>query len=256
MNSSPFSKELVQRLAQAEKVGILTGAGISAESGIATFRDPGGLWTRFKPEELSNVRAFLANPSLVQAWFQERKKVVVESQPNPGHKTLVDMEALYVDERGGMFVVITQNVDDLHRRAGSNNVVKLHGTIMRNYCISCAKDAAEEHMEASGEEDVIRCIHCDGLIRPDVVWFGEPLPYGVMQVAYAVAEDAQVFLSIGTSAIVQPAANIPLRAREHGAYVAEINLEPSVIAPFIDETVIGPSGTVLPALFDAVRSVN
>ena len=244
----PFTNELIDRLASARHVGVLTGAGISAESGIPTFRDPGGLWDRFRPEELANVHAFLRNPELVQKWYEHRRTVASEKEPNPGHHALVDLEQL-VDE----FTLITQNVDDLHRRAGSRNVVELHGNIMRAYCIGCGRHAQPEELRPLGEGERALCADCGGLLRPDVVWFGEMLPEDAVNVAHHSAEHADVFLSIGTSAIVYPAAGIPLLAKKAGAYVAEVNIEPSAIAGEIDEVIRGKSGEILPRLVAALR---
>ena len=248
MPSPDFSPELVERLARARRVAVLTGAGISAESGIPTFRDPGGLWQQFRPEELANVRAFLKNPVLVQGWYAHRLATVQEKEPNPGHLALAELESLVRD-----FTLITQNVDGLHQRAGSRNVVELHGSLVRNYCIDCEKEATEEEMLALSSGEPARCSDCTGLIRPGVVWFGEMLPEEAVDEAQEAARDAEVFLSIGTSALVYPAAGIPLLAKQHGAYVAEINVEPSAIAGELDEVILGPAGEVLHRLVKAVR---
>lgn len=247
MKPLPFSDELIERLARARHVGVLTGAGISAESGIPTFRDAGGLWDRFKPEELANVHAFLKNPGLVQEWYAHRRSIALEKGPNPGHRALADLETMIDD-----VTVITQNVDRLHQRAGSRDVVELHGNILQSYCIDCERAADAEDLRAIGDGKPAVCTACGGLIRPDVVWFGEVLPAAAMEAAHAAAARAEVFLSIGTSAVVFPAAGLPLHAASAGAYVAEINLEPSAIAEDLDETVLGPAGTVLPALVRAV----
>ena len=243
-----FSHELVDRLARAQHVAVLTGAGISAESGIPTFRDPGGLWEQFKPEELANVQAFLRNPKMVQAWYTHRRNIALEKAPNPGHKALVELEGLVPD-----FLLITQNVDHLHQRAGSKRMAELHGNITRSYCIDCEKTATEQEMTPIASGAVAQCSTCGGYIRPDVVWFGEMLPEGVMEWAGEAAHRAEVFLSIGTSAVVYPAAGLPLLAKEGGAYVAEINIEASAIAGYVDEVVLGKAGEVLPALVQAVR---
>lgn len=243
-----FSSELVGRLIDASSVAVLTGAGISAESGIPTFRDEDGLWERFKPEELANVQAFLRNPELVQKWYEHRRSIANEKEPNAGHIALVELEDLVDD-----FTLITQNVDNLHRRAGSRHIIELHGNITRSYCIDCEEPASENVMRpvVGGMKAV--CPSCGGLIRPDVVWFGELLPEGAMEKAYAAAERADVFLSVGTSAVVYPAAGIPLRAAESDAFLAEINIERSAIADAMDEVVLGPAGEVLPALLAAVK---
>ncbi|QXD14531.1 NAD-dependent deacylase [Rhodocaloribacter litoris] len=247
----PFSDILVRRLARARRVAVLTGAGISAESGIATFRDPGGIWEKFSPEELANVRAFLRNPELVQGWYAHRRRLVEQAVPNPGHEALAALERMVPD-----FTLITQNVDGLHQRAGSRGVVELHGNLTRSYCIDCRRLATAEDLDALAEGVPARCPDCGGLIRPDVVWFGEYLPVAAFEAAEAAARRAEVFLSIGTSAVVYPAAGLPLLAREHGAYVAEVNLTPSAIAGYVDEVVEGAAGAVLPRLVQAVRAAS
>ncbi len=246
-----FSDRLLTRLADARRVAVLTGAGISAESGIPTFRDPDGLWQRFKPEELANVNAFLQNPRLVQEWYRHRRMVAEKCRPNPGHTALREMEGLYPE-----FTLITQNVDNLHQRAGSSRVIELHGNISRNYCIGCRRPVMDDELRDIREDKPTICPACGGLIRPDVVWFGEMLPIEAFTEAQKAAERADVFLSIGTSALVYPAAGLPLEARKHGAYVAEINIQPSSIADALDETVEGKAGEVLPRLVEEIRQVR
>jgi NAD-dependent deacetylase len=245
---TPFSATLVQRLSQARRVAVLTGAGISAESGVPTFRDPGGLWEQFRPEELANVRAFLHNPSLVQGWYAHRRNVAQRAAPNAGHHALVVLEARTPD-----FTLITQNVDGLHQRAGSRNIVELHGNLTRNYCIDCRTPVPEALADALADGAPHRCNACGGYIRPDVVWFGEPLPEEALERAQAAALRAEVFLTIGTSAQVWPAAEVPLLARRWGAYVAEINLQPSALAAEVNEVVLGPAGVVLPQLLASLE---
>ena len=260
----PFSETLVRRLRQAQRVAVLTGAGISAESGVPTFRDPGGLWQTFRPEELANVEAFLANPTLVQAWYAHRRQVVEDVAPNAGHRALADLER-WVVGRGGEFLLATQNVDGLHERAGSQNLVELHGSLRRSHCLDCghpapppvaAEGGAAEGGAAEGgaaEGGAARCAACGGLVRPDVVWFGEMLPEEAIERATQAAALADVYLSVGTSAVVYPAAGLPQLARQSGAYVAEVNPAPSDIAWRLDEQVRGAAGTVLPELVAAVR---
>ena len=243
-----FSDTLVDRLVRAEHVTVLTGAGISAESGIPTFRDPGGLWEEFDPQELANVEAFLDNPELVQGWYRHRRQVVEDAEPNAGHRALADLEA-----HGSDVAVVTQNVDDLHDRAGSSTVIELHGNITHNYCMDCERAAAPDTVDAAIQEGTpARCPECGGLIRPDVVWFGEMLPPDAMERADAATHRADVFLSVGTSAVVYPAARLPVAAQEQDAYVAEINPDTTGITDNVDESIRGPAGEVLPDLVDAV----
>ena len=178
----PYSPTLAQRLAEASSVAVLTGAGISAESGVPTFRDPDGLWQQFRPEELANMGAFLANPTLVQGWYAHRRQVVEDVQPNPGHTALAELERL-VGARGGSFHLATQNVDGLHQRAGSERVVELHGSLLRSYCAECERTASGEEIGAIARGEAARCPACGGLVRPDVVWFGEMLPEDALREA-------------------------------------------------------------------------
>ena len=242
-----FSHDLVARLRDAERVAVLTGAGVSAESGVPTFRDPEGIWERFRPEELANVEAFLANPELVQGWYAHRRAVVEDVAPNAGHRALAELEA-WQTARGGDFLLATQNVDGLHVRAGSEAVVELHGSLLRSYCLACGAPADE----AATADGPLTCRACGGLVRPDVVWFGEALPPDAIERATDAAVHADVYLSIGTSAVVYPAAGLPQLAREAGAYTAEVNPTPSDIAALLHERVRGRAGDVLPALVAAL----
>ena len=250
-----FSRALVERLAAADRVAVLTGAGVSAESGVPTFRDPGGLWQQFRPEELANVDAFLANPVLVQGWYRHRREVVDGCAPNAGHRALAELEAAVV-ARGGGFLLATQNVDGLHVRAGSERVVELHGSLARSHCAGCRRPATRAETDAAADGEPARCPGCGGLVRPDVVWFGEALDPADLDAASEAAAAADVFLSVGTSSVVYPAASLPLVARAHGAYVAEVNPEPSELAGALDEQIPARAGEVLPALLAAVASVS
>lgn len=240
-------KIVAEKLRTAASVAVLTGAGISAESGLATFRDPDGLWQQFRPEELANVNAFLSNPSLVQLWYQSRRRASVEAEPNPGHLALVQLQ-----QRWNSFTLITQNVDGLHKRAGSTNVIELHGNILRNYCIDCRREATLS-LDAS---EISRCLVCGGLIRPDVVWFGEQLPPAAISRAYDAASSADAFLSIGTSAVVFPAADLPIAAKRNGSFVVEINTEETAISSMVDVSLRGQAGAVLPALLRTLDEVT
>ncbi|HDP98840.1 MAG TPA: NAD-dependent deacylase [bacterium] len=242
-----FSDELITRLKRAQTVVALTGAGVSAESGVPTFRGENGLWKNFRPEELANFNAFIKNPKLVWEWYQWRKELVNKVKPNPGHYALVELEAMFDD-----FCMITQNVDDLHRKAGAKKIYELHGNIMRNRCVDCNEYTNEDDVQFAESDALPRC-HCGGLLRPDVVWFGEQLPQRTLMQAFDAANRAEVFFSIGTSAVVQPAASLPIEARRAGAYVVEINFEPTVISHYVDESIIGKSGEILPKLVARLR---
>jgi NAD-dependent deacetylase len=240
-----ISQLLESKLDSARSIAVLTGAGVSAESGVPTFRDPGGLWEHFRPEELANVDAFLGNPDLVWSWYSWRRTLIADVRPNPGHYALAEMESFVGD-----FTLITQNVDNLHRRAGSTKVVELHGNIERNFCIDCRKEYSS--IEAPPSKTAVRC-SCGGLIRPGVVWFGEMLPAGELRAAWDAAERADVFFSVGTSGAVYPAAQLPSVARQHGAYVVEINPQPSEQRHVMHECISGTSGTVLPVIADLLK---
>jgi NAD-dependent deacetylase len=224
-----------------ESMCVLTGAGISAESGVETFRGSNGLWSKLKPEELANFDAFMRNPELVWEWYNYRKTLIHDVKPNPGHYALARMQELVSD-----FTLVTQNIDNLHIRAGSKNVLELHGNIERSYCIDCGKFAAD--VEVSSENKVPHCPTCNGIIRPDIVWFGEMLPEGVFEAAAEAANRCELFLTVGTSAVVYPAASLPLIARKNGAYVVEINMERTEISHNVHETLLGKAGEILPQL--------
>ncbi len=219
-----FSENLISTLKHATSVCVLTGAGISAESGVPTFRGEGGLWKKFRPEELANFDAFIRNPELVWEWYTYRRKLIHEVKPNPAHIGLAALE-----RRVKSFTLVTQNIDNLHTRAGSKNILELHGNIDRSYCIQCRTLAANFELERV--TGVPHCTKCGGLIRPDVVWFGEMLPLDVFARAEAAAKECDIFFSIGTSAIVFPAASLPYTALDYGALVVEMNVELTDLSP-------------------------
>lgn len=240
-----ISLKLRAWIREARSLTVLTGAGISAESGIPTFRGKEGLWKTLRPEELANVEAFLKNPELVWEWYRFRREIVAKAVPNPGHAALAQLEACASD-----FTLVTQNVDGLHRRAGSRHVIELHGNILDDVCLHCGKKSTEA---SGGAGPVPRCA-CGGPLRPGVVWFGEALPAGAFEKAAEASARAELFLSVGTSAVVYPAASLPLVAREAGAYVVEINPERTELSSAVDETLIGKAGEILPALLAERRA--
>lgn len=240
-----FSGRLRAVLRNARHVVAFTGAGISAESGVPTFRGADGIWKKMRPEELASMEGFLSNPSLVWEWYQHRRAIIEHVSPNAGHRALVELEAIVPG-----VAVITQNIDNLHRRAGSRTVIELHGNIERNYCMSCGKGYAAAVALKDGQP---RCDACDGLVRPDVVWFGESLPEEEWEGGVRASESADLFLSIGTSAVVYPAASLPSIAKRAGAYLVEVNPEPTPLTPAADEFLQGPAGSLLPALVEAAR---
>ncbi len=241
-----FSEKLLHKLKDAESIVTFTGAGVSAESGVPTFRGDDGIWKKLKPEELASFDAFIQNPELVWEWYKQRKQIVSSVQPNSGHFALAEMQRYYKN-----FTVITQNIDNLHRRAGSSVVHELHGNIERNYCIGCGKYYTNE--EILRFKHAPRCLKCNGMIRPDVVWFGELLPEEEWKESISAAQRADVFFSIGTSSVVYPAASIPKLAQNSGAFIVEINIEPTELTSFADETIFGKSGEVLPQLVHSLK---
>lgn len=236
---------LVERLAVARRVAVLTGAGISAESGIPTFRDAlTGLWANYDPQELATPEGFARNPGLVWEWYAERRARIAAVQPNPGHLALAALQ-----QRFERFTLVTQNIDSLHQRAGSREVVELHGNIAR---VKCSVEATVVS-EFPPDESPPRC-HCGAFLRPDVVWFGEMLPADALARAEAAAEHCEVFLSIGTSAQVYPAAELPLRALSAGATVVEINPERTALTRHAHFSLPGAAGVVLPQLLQRLVS--
>ena len=227
-------------LAQARSIAVLTGAGISAESGVPTFRGPGGLWRNFRPEELATPHAFARDPKLVWEWYDWRRGIVARAEPNAGHRALVELE-----RRAADFRLVTQNVDGLHDRAGSRRVIKLHGDIWMVRCTRCG--AEERNVEVPLAQLPPAC-RCGGLLRPGVVWFGEALPEQALAEALEAARSCETFLVLGTSAVVYPAAAIPRVARENGARVIEINVEPTELSALADVSLRGRTGELLPQL--------
>ncbi len=239
------SDKLKSLLTKETRVAVLTGAGISAESGVPTFRGEEGLWKKFRPEELATFDAFMANPELVWEWYEYRRKIIQEIKPNPGHVALVDFQNHF-----HTFDLITQNVDGLHHQAGSANVVELHGNIRKNKCIRCEKKY--QTLEGTLPGNPPRC-PCGGNLRPDVVWFGEMLPADALNYAFKASSDCDLFFSIGTSAVVHPAASLPLLAKRNGAYVVEVNVFPTEISQVVDESLLGKSGQILPQLVKLLK---
>jgi NAD-dependent deacetylase len=237
---------LIGRVRKARLICALTGAGISAESGVPTFRDAQtGMWAQFDPLELATPDAFRRNAKLVWDWYAWRRELVAGAAPNAGHRALAAIEATRPD-----FLVITQNVDGLHQAAGSTNVVELHGNIRR---VKCSRDGTiVATWDDSSPREAPRCAQCGAFLRPDVVWFEETLPDDALARAEHAARDCDVLLVVGTAAEVYPAAMLPAYARHHGAAIVEINPNPTRLSDRVDFVLRGPSGIVLPALVAAV----
>ncbi len=238
-----ISARLRDLLARGRGVAALTGAGISAESGVPTFRSAGGFWENESLEDLATPQGFARDPRLVWAWYDERRRQIGRCVPNAGHLALARFGRAHPD-----FRLITQNVDGLHVAAGSRGVILLHGDLFRVRCTQ--EGTSREDRRVPLPEIPPRCA-CGALLRPDVVWFGEVLPEGAMREATEAARHAEVFLSIGTSALVYPAAALPDVAKGSGAYLVEINVETTPLSPLADEVILGPAAAVLPDLLGA-----
>jgi len=224
----------------------MTGAGISAESGVPTFRGKDGLWGKFRPEELASMAAFVSNPKLVWEWYNWRRDLMGRVQPNAGHLAISEMEEIFED-----FTLITQNVDGLHQLAKTQNILELHGNIYRNKCVDC--NGFYNQALDIDPDNIPVCSDCGGKIRPDIVWFGEMLDPKVIDSAFISSERAEVFFSVGTSALVHPAASLPPTAKRCGATLIEINLEPTPITYIADFHVPVKSGEFLPELVKEIK---
>jgi NAD-dependent deacetylase len=231
--------ELRERLARAASVSVLTGSGISAESGLPTFRGVGGLWRTHRIEELASPAGFARDPRLVWTWYAERRRAHLGVEPSAAHVALARMEQRVAD-----FTLITQNVDSLHLRAGSRNVLELHGKLREAKCTRCD---ARRPFDETFDTETLEHAGCGGMWRPDIVWFGEPLPRAVLERAFDAAQRAELMLVVGTSGIVQPAASLATK-RCTGAYVVEINPEPTALTALVDESIRARASDVLPHL--------
>jgi NAD-dependent deacetylase len=223
---------------------VLTGAGVSKESGLATFRDAGGTWEGIDPMSVATPRAFAADPQLVWRFYDARRKAAAQAEPNPAHRAIAALEAM---ERP--FLLATQNVDGLHERAGSLALVRLHGSLWR---LRCTREGTEhDDLRPSLAPLPPRCASCGAMLRPGVVWFEEPLPYAEYQRAERAARSAALVLVVGTSSLVYPAAGLPRTALAAGAHVVEINPEPTAFSAEASEILAGAAGVVLPTLLEA-----
>ncbi len=243
-----FKKEFLEKLQSAKKIVFFTGAGISAESGISTFRGKDGIWNKMKPEELANFDAFMRNPDLVWEWYQHRRDIIHKARPNAGHYAIAEFEK-YLD-----VTVVTQNIDNLHRRAGSTKIFELHGNIERNYCIDCRTSYNAPQFELANKAP--KCEKCGGLVRPDVVWFGEMLPQDEFREGEKAAEWSDICFVVGTSAVVYPAAYIPISAKQAGSYIVEINVEPTDMTRYADYSILGTAGEILPNIVDEMSRLK
>jgi len=240
-----FSPELIHTLRATQHIAVLTGAGVSAESGIPTFRDAQvGLWAQYRPEDLATPEAFERNPKLVWDWYAWRGEIVRAARPNPGHYALAKMQQQVL-----RFTLITQNVDSFHQLAGSTDVIELHGNITRT---KCSREGVVIDRWATSDKVPPRCPRCGAYLRPDVVWFGELLPPEALEAASQAANVCDVFFSIGTSGFVEPAASLAHIALQHGASVIEVNPTVTPLTSRATFVLQGASGEVLPKLVNVV----
>ncbi len=237
-------QQLAEKLKASRNVVVLTGAGISQESGVPTFRGADGLWKNFRAEELATPEAFEKDPVLVWQWYDWRRGLIKPLKPNPGHYALAELEDWIED-----FTLVTQNVDGLHRTAGSKHPIEMHGTLWRVRCVECQKRFENREVPI---KILPKCKLCGGLLRPDVVWFGEALDQGILYAISAALEKTQAMLVVGTSGAVQPAASFGLMAKRAGAFVAEFNRSKTPQSPFFDVSFQGKTGELLPQLVEAV----
>lgn len=251
-----FSSQLLAALRQSRNITVFTGAGISAESGIPTFRTPHeGLWHHLDPQLIGSIDGFRNSPDIVWGWMALHHAQMRQAQPNPAHVAIAQMA-----ERVDSLKLISQNVDDLHERAGSQSVIHLHGEMMRPRCFGCGREYlgplhAPDILVDGSPIEPPRCQYCNGLIRPGSVLFGEKLSKRVWEAAAQAVRSCDLCLIVGTSGEVNPAAKLPLLARHNGATLVQVNLEPNDFSKIVDFDLPGSAGVVLPALFDAAFSV-
>jgi len=240
--------DISQALRNAKRVVVITGAGISAESGVPTFRGEHGLWKNYRPEDLATPWAFERDPELVWRWYDWRRGIIAKASPNPGHLAIAEMEKIYPS-----FTLITQNVDGLHRKAGSKNVIEIHGNLWR---VRCTHEGTTFYLDEVPLKEIPPRCACGALVRPDVVWFGESLDPQLIQKAYHALNSCDLLLVVGTSGVVQPVAGFPAIAKQAGAFIIEINLEPTPISHLADVTLQGESGHLLPSLLETHLKEN
>lgn len=241
-----YIKITAEKIKGSQNLVVLTGAGISAESGIPTFRGNDGLWKNFRPEELATPYAFERNPELVWEWYYWRRGIIKSARPNSGHRALSILEEILKDR----FFLITQNVDGLHRIAGNKNLIEFHGNIWISRCTSCGREEWDYNTEYRGAP---KCSECGGYERPGVVWFGESIPEDVLKQSFEKAGRSDVFLIVGTSAVVEPASSLVSFARSAGAFIAEINPSETPATQLCDVSFRGKAGKVLPSIVEEIE---
>lgn len=232
---------------KCKRAVVFTGAGVSKESGIPTFRGKDGLWKKYRVEDLATNDAFMRNPKLVWEWYDERRRWIKSAKPNPGHIAIKDLEEFFEE-----LVVITQNVDGLHQRAKSSKVIELHGNIWR---VKCIEEHKKFYLNDVPLNEIPPKCECGGLLRPDVVWFGEPMPFKETTESFELSRKCDLMLVVGTSGVVYPAAQLPYIAKECGAKVIEVNVEYTPISTISDITLSGASEKILPLIVEAMRKM-
>ncbi len=239
-------------LAAARHLVVFTGAGVSRESGIPTFRDAEGMWAKLDPLVYATPQGFRREPELVWSWYQWRRRKMGEVAPNPAHYAIAELERLIP-----RVTVVTQNIDGLHQRAGSSDVLELHGSIVRFKCFAgCRGDPTPVPPPLLESDELAHCPHCGALVRPDVVWFNERLPAAVWEMAAGVAVTCDAMLIVGTSGVVEPAASLPKYAAHQGAFLVEVNPEETPLTAIADVTLYGRAGEVLPRLVERIRALK
>ncbi len=239
--------DLISRIRSAKRVSVLTGAGVSAESGIPTFRGAGGIWEKYDFTKLATYEGFWQDPSLGWEWYRLRQREMKKARPNAAHEVIANMERWFES-----FDVITQNIDGMHARAGNERIVELHGNIWR---MRCERDGTSITLGSPVEEIPPLC-QCGAIMRPDVVWFGEQLPRQALEDATRIAHESEVMFVVGTSAVVFPAASFPVMTKEAGGVVIEVNIEPTDLSRLADVSLFGKAGEVLPELWSHITKVE
>ncbi len=229
-----------KKIKEVKSLTIISGSGISAESGIPTFRGKEGLWKKYRAENLATPRAFYSNPELVWEWYNWRREIISDKKPNPAHEACVELEKKF----GSSFHIITQNVDGLHQEAGSRNVIEVHGSLWRTKCTNCGnlsinREKLDNHP---------KCNLCNGLLRPDVIWFGESLDEDVVLKAFNTIFASEMVIIVGTSGVVYPAAQFGSTAKDNGSYLVEINLDETPNSDQMDISIRGKAGEILPSI--------
>jgi len=243
MEQPEIPQSILRRLREARSVSVLTGAGVSAESGIPTFRGAGGIWEKYDYRKLATHQGFEEDPRLVWEWYQLRQIEIAKAKPNQAHTVIAEMERRYPT-----FAVLTQNIDGMHKRGGSKHIVELHGNIWR---MRCERDGTSIELDAP-VKDIPPLCQCGSILRPDVVWFGEQMPTVETEEASMIARQSEAMFVVGTSAVVYPAAVLPMLTKNSGGLVIEINLEPTDVSSYADLSLFGLAGEIMPALWRSI----